>query len=91
MPHDPDFGSGGSPAEIFAEIRGRLLQTPFQPFRIVTTSGKGYDVPTADHAGAIPLLKTVQVVKDDLSSTTIHALHISAIEPLPPRRKKRAA
>lgn len=87
----PDSEAGGPSAEIIAEIRARLLQTPFQPFRIVTTSGKCYDVPTADHAGAIPLLKTVQVVRDDLSSTTIHALHIAAVEPLPPRRRKRAA
>ena len=76
---------------LYAQVQARLVQTPFVPFRIVTTSGKAYPVPTADHASALRLLRTIEVANDDCSITSIHALHISAIEPLRVRRRRRAA
>lgn len=67
------------------------MQVPFEPFLIVTTSGRAYEVPTADHASVLPLLRTIQIARDDGSSVDLHALHVSAIEPLPRRRRRAAA
>jgi len=75
---------------LFATVRLRLNQTPFKPFRIVTTSGKSYDVPTADHASTLPIARTIQVGRDDGSFVDFHALHVSSIEPLPRRRRPAA-
>ena len=61
------------------------------PFRIVTTSGRAYDVPTVDHIGFLPLLRIIMVADDSFGSTDIHALHVAAIEPLRKIRRPRAA
>ena len=82
--------AGAPHTVLFAKVRQRLGQVPVDPFRIVTTSGRAYDVPTADHASTLPVLRTIQIGRDDGSSVDILALHISAIEPLP-KRKSRAA
>jgi len=70
---------------LFAKVRSMLNQTPFQPFRIITTSGAAYEIPTADHAGTVPVLRTIQIGRDDGSSVDLHALHVASIESLPPR------
>jgi hypothetical protein len=59
----------------------------------VTSSGRAYDVPTADHIGFLPLSRLIQVIHDDFSTTEIHALHVASIEPLRRTRvrRKRAA
>lgn len=67
---------------LMAAVRQRLARVPFEPFRIVTTSGRAYEVPTADHAGIVPLLRLIHIAHDDCSETQVHALHVSAIEPL---------
>jgi len=86
-----DSPEAGAPHTVlFATIRLRLNQTPFKPFRIVTSSGKSYDVPTADHASTFPMMRTIQIAGDDCSLVELHALHISAIESLR-RRRGRAA
>jgi hypothetical protein len=88
---NPDPPDAGAPHTVlFATVRQRLNQVPFKPFRIVTTSGRAYDVPTADHAGVVPLLRTIQIARDDGSAIDLHALHVSAIEPLPKRRRRAA-
>jgi hypothetical protein len=89
MPHQPE---GGSPqAVLFAEIKSRLQRTPFEPFRIVTTSGESYDVPTGDHGFASNLNRTVYVIYDGGGTVMVHAIHVSAIENLPRPRRRRSA
>ena len=90
VPENPDTPEAGTPSTVlFAEVRKRLLHLPFEPFRIVTTSGLVYDVPTGDHASVLPVLRMIYVADDRHGSTSIHALHVSAVEPL--RKRRRAA
>ncbi len=65
---------------MIAEIRRLLMQVPFRPFTIVTSSGKEYAVASADHAGFNPAGTRVLVWFDDDSHIDIGALHIVAIE-----------
>jgi hypothetical protein len=66
-----------------SELRMRLSAVPFLPFRIVTSSGKAYEVPTPDHLTILPLSRRVVVEHDDLSGAYISPLHITAIESIP--------
>jgi hypothetical protein len=84
------FEPGTPPTVLFARVRKRAERRPFVRFRIVTTSGRAYDVPTADHIGFLPLSRIIEVIHDDFSSTDIHALHVSSIQPLRRARRKRA-
>ena len=67
-----------------AELQGRLRNVPFVPFRIVTSSGKSYEVPTPDHLTIMRLSRRVVVEYDDYTTAYLSLLHISAIEPLAP-------
>ena len=67
-----------------AELQARITAAPFVPFRIVLSSGKTYDVPTADHLTISRLLHRVSVEYDDGTAAYINLLHITAIEPLSP-------
>lgn len=88
----PESPESGSPAaSLFARVKKYAFQTPFVPFRIVTTSGRSYDVPKSDHIGLVPVLQMITVVADSLDSTDIHALHVAAVEPVRRPRRKRAA
>jgi hypothetical protein len=78
------FEAGSPQTVLFAEVRRRLLSTPFEPFRIVTTSGRAYNVPTADHASVLPPLRMIYLYDDRDGGVEIHALHIASIE----RRRK---
>ena len=62
------------------DIRQHLEATPFEPFTIVTTSGRRYPVPSADHAGLNPQGTRVVVWVDDDASVTIAGLHVATIE-----------
>jgi hypothetical protein len=85
-----DLPEPGAPHTVlFAKIRERLNAVPFEPFKIITTSGRAYDVPTADHAGVVPILRTISVADDNGGSVEIHALHVASIERL--RKRRRAA
>ncbi len=68
-----------------AQVRSRL-RNGFQPFALVTTDGRRFEVP---HPEFIAVGKSVVVVlgRDDLS-TKIDALHIVSLEDLPTRKKK---
>ena len=61
-------------------IRQHLEAAPFEPFTIVTSSGRRYSVPSADHAGLNPRGTRVVVWFDDDASVTIAGLHMAAIE-----------
>jgi len=84
----PGFPEAGTPQTVlFAKVRSRLNRTPFEPFRIVTTSGRAYPVPTADHAVVGPISRMIHIAEDDGCEVDIHALHVAPIEPLPRRKK----
>lgn len=85
-----DFPEAGAPHTVmFAKVREFLARMPFVPFRIRTSSGVAYDVPTADHASTLPVARMIQVGFDDGTSVDLTALHIVALEPMP-RRPRRA-
>jgi len=65
---------------MIGDVRQHLEAVPFEPFTIVTTSGRRYPVTTADHGGSNPQGSRVVVWFDDDSSVTISGLHIAAIE-----------
>ena len=66
--------------DMIADIRQCLQAVPFEPFLIVTSSGKRYRVATADHADINPQGSRAVVWFDDESSVTLSGLHIAAIE-----------
>jgi len=88
----PELPEAGSPQTVlFARVRKYLNQARFVPFRIVTSSGRAYDVPTADHAVLHPMLRMLIIADDSGGSVDIHTLHVAVIEPLRGNRRKRAA
>ena len=62
------------------DIRQFLAAAPFEPFSIVTSSGRRYVVPSRDHAGINPGGSRVVIWFDDGGSVTVSVLHISALE-----------
>jgi hypothetical protein len=64
---------------MIGDIRQHLQAAPFEPFTIVTSSGRRYPVPTAAHAGLNPGASRVVVWLDD-SSVIVAGLHVAAIE-----------
>jgi hypothetical protein len=75
---------------IFARLKQCLTRTPFEPFRVVTTSGRAYDVPTADHAVLFPMTRELHIADDSGGLIELHALPVSSIEKLT-RRLNRSA
>jgi hypothetical protein len=65
---------------MIGDIRHHLAAAPFEPFTIVTSSGRRYPVPSADHANSNPQGTRVVVWFDDDASVTIAGLHVAAIE-----------
>ncbi len=65
---------------MIGDIRRCLAAAPFEPFTIVTSSGRRYPVPSADHANSNPRGTRVVVWFDDDASVTIAGLHVAAIE-----------
>lgn len=75
---------------LFATVRARLSRVPFEPFRLVTTSGQRYVVPTPDHAGVTVRARMIHIMGDDGGVADIHSLHIAALESVRPRRRRAA-
>ena len=65
---------------MIGDIRQHLGASPFEAFTIVTSSGRRYPVPSADHAGLNPQGSRVVVWFDDDASVTVAGLHVVAIE-----------
>jgi hypothetical protein len=65
---------------MIGDIRQHLHAAPFEPFTIVTTSGRRYAVSSADHASLNPTSSRVVVWLGDDASVTIAGLHVAAIE-----------
>ena len=87
-----EWPEAGSPQTVaFARVRKYVEQRPFRPFRIVTTSGRVYEAPTADHVGFLPLARMILIAYDSGDSVDIPALHVAAIEPMRRLRRRRVA
>ena len=71
---------------MVVDIRQHLQAAPFEPFTIVTSSGRRYPVPSADHANLNPQGTRIVVWFDDDASVTIARLHVAAIEKGNPSR-----
>ena len=65
---------------MIQDFKEHLEARPFEPFSIITTGGKTYPVPTAEHAGLSPKGKRVVVWTDEGAGVTISGLHIASIE-----------
>jgi hypothetical protein len=63
---------------MIADVRNRLLRTPFVPFVIRTLDGSEYSVPTAYHAFVTPRGNRV-VVGDKGTTALLGPLHINTI------------
>ncbi len=64
---------------MIQRIKYLLTAVPFVPFKIKTSDGSEYVVPTADHA-AVALNSRVLIFGDDESQKTLSGLHIVAVE-----------
>jgi hypothetical protein len=76
----------------------RLLRTrPFQPFRVITSSGERYEVRHPEMAFLTRTSLVLGLAPDAEGTaedwTMISLLHVSAVEPLKqqPRRRRRSA
>lgn len=65
---------------VIADIRQLLEAQPFEPFSILTSSGKQFRVPTSDHGSINPQGTRVIIFWDDESHVTISPLHIVTIK-----------
>jgi hypothetical protein len=64
---------------MIADVRERLLAVPFVPFVVRTSDGRGYPVPTRDHAFITPRGNRVIVVADNGATAVLGHLHINSI------------
>ena len=60
-------------------IRELLHAAPFEPFKVRTSDGREYLVPTADHAAVHPRGTYVLIFGDDDSTAKISGLHVAAL------------
>ena len=65
---------------MIQKIRELLRAVPFGPFKIKTSDGSEFMVPTPDHAAITPQNSRVLVFGDDESQKTLSGLHSVAIE-----------
>jgi hypothetical protein len=64
---------------MIQRIKELLRAVPFAPFKIRTSDGSEYLVPTPDHAAIAPGNSRVLVFGDDDSIKTLSGLHIVAV------------
>lgn len=76
------------------EIRERMIETPFRPFRICMTDGRHFDVVNHDMAFVTrnAILVGLYTGKDSIAERTAHwaILHIVRVEELPAKRGRKA-
>jgi hypothetical protein len=65
---------------VINEINARLAAIPFVPFRLLTSAGKTFDVPSADHLTMTKLRHEIIIEHDDGSGAVINPLHVVALE-----------
>ncbi|MBI1830269.1 MAG: hypothetical protein HYR84_02325 [Planctomycetes bacterium] len=76
------------------EIKKRLSQEPFTPFRIVTSSGTHYDIPHPEFLMVGKRVLGVGTVREEGDEEidgvdVISILHVTALEMLTPARRKK--
>ena len=66
---------------MLEKVKEMLRAAPFAPFKIRTSDGKEYRVPTSDHA-FVPPTKFARVIIFDHEDHEIHlsSLHLVAVE-----------
>ena len=64
---------------MIPRIKELLHASPFEPFKLRTSDGREYIVPTPDHAAVPPKGTYVIVLGDDESSAKIAGFHVAAI------------
>jgi hypothetical protein len=62
------------------EIRQRLLQRPFQPFKVRLADGQKINVPTGDHAHLTPTGRTLFIHLDRGGTEIIDVALVTALE-----------
>jgi len=73
------------------EIQRLGAGKPFEPFRVLTADGLGYDVRHPQHIAQIPSGRLITVGLDDDSFATLDLLLVTGIrKPLPKAREKRS-
>jgi hypothetical protein len=65
---------------MIQRIKELLRAVPFAPFKIRTSDGSVFAIPTSDHAAVSPNSTRVFIFGDDDSQKTLSGLHIVAIE-----------
>jgi hypothetical protein len=65
---------------MIQRIKELLRAVPFTPFKIRTSDGSEFVVPTPDHAAIALGNSRVLIFGDDESQKTLSGLHIVAIE-----------
>ena len=76
------------------DIHERLARRPFEPFRIVTSSGRNYDIPHSDFV--IVTKRTLRIGtpkvegdKDPDGAHLVSILHVTALEVIQTKPKKK--
>jgi hypothetical protein len=65
---------------MMQQVKKLLHALPFVPFKIRTSDGREYVVPTSEHALVAPNNTSVSVYDDEGLVTIISGLHIASVE-----------
>jgi hypothetical protein len=65
---------------MIQRIKELLDAAPFVPFKIKTSDGNEYLIPTADHAAVTPKLGRVMIFDDEERQVTLSGLHVVAVD-----------
>jgi hypothetical protein len=65
---------------MLEQIRKLLHALPFVPFKIRTSDGKEYLIPTGDHVLALPNSPSIVVVDDDGLYAILSVHHVVSVE-----------
>jgi len=65
---------------MIQRIKELLRAAPFVPFKVKTSDGREYLIPTTDHAFVTPNGSRVHLFDDGEKQTTLSGLHIVAVE-----------
>lgn len=76
------------------DVRERLAKRPFEPFRIITSSGQHYDIPHSDFLIATKRTLSIGTPKtegdkDPNGSHLVSILHVTALEVIQAKAKKK--
>jgi len=76
-----------SKVETLALVRALTIATPFEPFEVVTTSGRAFPVPRADFVHISPIGHRISIDGPGVQFTLVHASQISHVEIIKAQRK----